>query len=179
MIPDATDGAQERSVLLKIVPNLLTLTRLAVAFSFPLLPARWRLPALLTAMVTEILDGQVARLLHLSSATGRILDPVADKLLVVSVLATMLAEGSVSIWQLILVMTRDIVVSACAFYVAARRGISCLKQMVPSLLGKLTTAAQLLFMLALVATREANLFLVVVASVLGAAAAIDYVRRFR
>jgi cardiolipin synthase (CMP-forming) len=179
LISDTTEGAQKRSVLVNIVPNLLALTRLALGITFPLIPAKWRLAALLTAVVTEFLDGQVARLLHASSTSGRILDPVADKLFVVSVLATLLADGSVSLWQLILVMSRDIVVSVGAFCVAARRGISALKRMAPSPLGKLATAVQFLFLLALVTTREINLALLIVASILSAAAAIDYVRRFR
>ena len=175
---DATELARKRSVLLQAVPNLLTLTRLAVGIVFPLIPAGWRLTALLAAAATEFLDGQIARLLHATGVTGRILDPIADRVFVVSVLATLLVEGTVKPWQLILVMVRDIVVMAGAFWVATRRGISALTEITPLLLGKLATAAQFLFLLAVVATQEVDLALLIVASVLSFAAAIHYVMRY-
>ena len=125
-----------RSVLLQAVPNLLTLTRLALGIAFPLIPARWRVAALLVAAATEFLDGQIARLLRVKSATGRILDPIADKVFVASVLVTLLVEGAVKPWQLILVVSRDIVVTAGAVCVAARRGISALREMHPVATGK-------------------------------------------
>ena len=179
MKPDATEPVQGRSVLLQAIPNLLTLTRLALGFAFPLIPAGWRLAALLAAAVTEFLDGQIARLLRATGTTGRVLDPIADKVFVVSVLATLLVEGVVKPWQLILVMLRDIVVTAGALWVAARRGITALRRMPPSPLGKLATTAQFLYLVAVVATGQGNLTLLIVASVLGTAAAIDYAMRFR
>jgi CDP-diacylglycerol--glycerol-3-phosphate 3-phosphatidyltransferase len=166
-------------VLLRSAPNFLTLTRLALGIAFPLMPAGWRLAALLTAAATEFLDGQLARLLCASDGMGRILDPVADKILTVSVLVTLVVAGTVKPWQLVPVLTRDIVVTAGAAWVAARRGILSLREMAPSPLGKLATAAQFLFLLAVVATQKVNCALLIIASVLSAAAAIDYVRRFR
>jgi CDP-diacylglycerol--glycerol-3-phosphate 3-phosphatidyltransferase len=166
-------------VLLQAVPNLLTLTRLALGVAFPLIPAKWRVAALLVGAATEFLDGQIARLLRVKSVTGRILDPIADKIFVVSVLVTLLVEGAVKSWQLILVISRDIVVTAGALCVAARRGISALRSMPPSPLGKLTTAAQFIFIVTMAVTQQVNLIILIVASVLSTAAAIDYMRRFR
>ncbi len=131
------------------------------------------------AAATEFLDGQIARLLRVESAAGRILDPIADKVFVASVLVTLLIEGALRPWQLIPVVSRDIVVTAGAVCVAAQRGISALWEMHPSPLGKLATAVQLVFLLAIVATGEVSLVLLIIASVLSAAAAIDYVVRFR
>jgi phosphatidylglycerophosphate synthase len=143
------------------------------------MPARWWLTALLAAAATEFLDGQVARLLRAPGTTGKILDPIADKTFVVCVLATLLVAGAVKPWQLILVISRDIVVTAGALWVAARRGISAVNRMSPSAVGKLTTAAQFLFLLAVVATGRIDVPLLIVTAVLSAWAAIDYVLRFR
>lgn len=177
--PDVTKPAQTRSVLLLAVPNVLTLTRLALGIAFPLIPDSWRLGTLLAAATTEFLDGQLARLLRASGATGRILDPIADKVLVASVLVTLLAEGTVKPWQLIPVLLRDIVVAAGALWVAGSRGIYALRGMPPSLLGKLATAAQFLFLLTIVATGEVNLVLLIATSILSATAAVDYAMRVR
>jgi phosphatidylglycerophosphate synthase len=177
--PEPHGHAPQRSVLLRAIPNLLTSTRLAIAIAFPLIPPRWRLAALLTAAATEFFDGLTARLLGTSGTVGRMLDPIADKVFVVSVLATLLVGGPLRPWQLVAIMSRDIVVTGGALWIAMRRGIGATSQMAPSLLGKLATALQFLFLIAVVATREVNVALLIAASVTSAAAAVDYVARFR
>src|SRR6516165_3049099 len=62
---EENEPGQTRPALLRAVPNLLTLTRLALGVAFPLIPAGWRVTALLVAAATEFLDGQIARLLRL------------------------------------------------------------------------------------------------------------------
>jgi phosphatidylglycerophosphate synthase len=161
------------------LPNLLTLGRLALGLAFPMLPARWRLVALLVATATEFLDGQIARLLHAPSAVGRALDPIADKVFVTSVLATLLWESVVAAWQLILVASRDIIVMAGALGVVARCGRSALRRITPSLLGKLATAAQFLFLLSVVATHAVGSIPLILASAFSLAAGIAYAMRFR
>lgn len=174
---DATEPAPTRPALLQAVPNLLTLSRLALGIAFPLIPAAWQSAALLAAAATEFLDGWIARRLCASGTTGRLLDPVADKVVVASVLATLVSEGTVKPWQLLLVMSRDLVVAVGAMWVAARRGISALREMFPSRLGKVATAAQFLFLLAVVSTRNVNAGLLIVTSVICAGAAIEYAWR--
>jgi CDP-diacylglycerol--glycerol-3-phosphate 3-phosphatidyltransferase len=179
MNQEPAKSARQRSGLLQAVPNLLTLTRLVLGLAFPLIPARWQLPILLIAAATEFLDGPLARHLGVAGDIGRILDPIADKVFVVSVLATLLVEGAVKPWQLVLIMSRDIVVMAGALSIAARRGPAALRVMIPSRLGKAATAAQFLALLVAVATRELDLALFVIVATLSAAAAIDYALRFR
>jgi phosphatidylglycerophosphate synthase len=164
---------------IRVVPNLLTSVRLALGVAFPLIPATSRWAALLTAVATEFLDGQVARLLRVPGAMGRILDPIADKVFVVSVLATLMWEGTMVPWQLIAVMSRDFIVTAGALWIASRRGPSALRHMPPSLLGKSATAAQFLLLLATVASQKVDAILLLITSALSLAAGIDYVRRFR
>jgi phosphatidylglycerophosphate synthase len=182
MRPDPlTDAepARAQRPLAGALPNTLTLIRLALGIAFPLVPERLRLPALLAATATEFLDGRIARLLHAAGTTGRLLDPIADKVFVLGVLATLLREGAVTAWQLLLAATRDVIVTAGASWVAVRGGTSTLHRMPPSWLGKLTTAAQFAFLLAVFLAPRLGLPLLAAAAGLGLAAGIDYVRRFR
>lgn len=171
--------ARERPGLIRVVPNLLTSARLVLGLTFPFLPIGARGAVLLAAAATEFLDGYVARLLGVMSATGRILDPIADKVFVISVLVTLLADGTLAPWQLVLVASRDIIVAAGAFRILIRLGVSALRRMPPSFLGKCATAAQFLFLLVTVLNREANDTLFFVTSALSLAAGVDYAMRFR
>jgi CDP-diacylglycerol--glycerol-3-phosphate 3-phosphatidyltransferase len=165
--------------LVRSLPNLLSAVRLALGVAFPLFPAGARWTVLLAAAATEFLDGQLARLLGVTSETGRLLDPIADKVFVIAVLATLLAEGTVTPGQLVLIAARDIIVTVGALCVCARHGRTELKRMPPSLLGKCATAAQFLFIAAAVVSRGASPFLFLATAALSLAAGIDYVLRFR
>jgi CDP-diacylglycerol--glycerol-3-phosphate 3-phosphatidyltransferase len=81
------------------IPNILTVARVAaapgVALAFALLPrplADWvALVLFVTAALTDFLDGWLARKLNQISAFGRMLDPIADKAMVVIALAVLTA----------------------------------------------------------------------------------------
>jgi phosphatidylglycerophosphate synthase len=179
MSADPAEPATARPGLISVVPNLLSSVRLALGIAFPFIPGGLRWAALLAAVATEFLDGQIARLLRIPSATGRILDPIADKVFIVSVLATVMSEGTIGAWQLIPVISRDLIVTAGALWVAARRGPAALRRMPPSFLGKSATAAQFVLILATVASQQLNAILLLITSALSLAAGIDYVRRFQ
>src|SRR5205809_7088713 len=83
---------------LRAVPNVLTGARLALAIVFPWLPAAWRLPAVAAGALSDLADGALSRQLHAASAVGRILDPVADKALVLAVVVTLLVQGTLRPW---------------------------------------------------------------------------------
>ena len=173
---DARDGVPRAAV----VANVLTSARLGIALLFPMIPAPWRLPALLAAAATECLDGWIARTWHATTPTGRVLDPVADKILAFSVLATLAADGSVAIWEVPLVAARDILVVGGVLYSLARDGWSGLRRMPPSLLGKLTTAGQYLWLLLVLLGVRSDLRGVVLAatSASGVAAGLAYLWRY-
>jgi CDP-diacylglycerol--glycerol-3-phosphate 3-phosphatidyltransferase len=178
--PEALGKPQPgRAELFWFTANLLTSIRLVLGIGFPLMPTGWRWGVLLTAAMTEFLDGPIARLSGAPSTFGRILDPIADKVFAVFVLATLVFEGTLRPWQFLLITARDIVVTMGAMWLVARRGLTVLKQMPPSPLGKLATAVQLLFLIVLLASRTSHPALLLVASLLSIAAGIDYARRFR
>src|SRR6266404_3360902 len=118
------------------VPNLLTYARIVAV---PLVVAcmywqailaggmwlRWvALAIFIAAGVTDILDGYFARSLGQQSSFGRMLDPIADKLLVASCLLMLAADETIkgwSLWAAIVILCREILVSGLREYLAELR----------------------------------------------------------
>jgi cardiolipin synthase len=116
------------------IPNLLTYGRI---LAVPLIVlcfflegrlqssdfARWSaLVIFALASITDYLDGYLARIWNQTSNIGRMLDPIADKLLVASVLLLVAADGTIagwSIWAAIIILCREILVSGLREYLAA------------------------------------------------------------
>ena len=83
---------------------------------------RWVALAVFTAAgVTDILDGYFARMWGQQSSLGRMLDPIADKLLVSSSLLMLAAEGTIRGWTLlaaVIILCREILVSGLREFLA-------------------------------------------------------------
>ncbi len=78
----------------------------------------------ISAGVTDVLDGYYARKWGEQSAFGRMLDPIADKLLVASCLLMLAADGTIrgwSLWAAIVILCREILVSGLREYLAELR----------------------------------------------------------
>jgi len=84
--------------------------------------ARWTaLGIFIAASITDYFDGYLARAWQQTSTIGRMLDPIADKLLVAAVLLLLAAEGSIagwSLWAAIIILCREILVSGLREYLA-------------------------------------------------------------
>src|SRR6202521_647457 len=118
------------------VPNLLTYARI---LAVPLVVAcmywqsilaggmwlRWVALALfIAAGITDILDGYFARSLGQQSSFGRMLDPIADKLLVSCCLLMLAADDTIkgwSLWAAVVILCREILVSGLREYLAELR----------------------------------------------------------
>lgn len=113
------------------LPNLLTLSRIVVIpvmvalFYVDGATARWAACALfVAAAITDWFDGYVARSRNQVSTFGRFLDPIADKLLVVSVLFMLVAFNRVSelsILSALVIVLREIMVSGLREFLAEVR----------------------------------------------------------
>ena len=163
-----------------VTPNTLSLIRLALAAIFPAIAPGWRLPVVVIAAFTDWLDGFVARRWHVSSAAGQLLDALADKLFVLSVLVTMASTDLLDWWQLPVIIARDLAVGVVMLYVAMRRQWESLRRMVPRSPGKVTTALQFLLLTTLLLLGQ-HLVCTVIFIVTGACsllAAGDYLREF-
>jgi len=86
---------------------------------------RWlALVIFVAAGITDVLDGYFARVYRQQSSFGRMLDPIADKLLVSSCLLMLAADGTIrgwSLWAAIVILCREILVSGLREYLAELR----------------------------------------------------------
>jgi cardiolipin synthase len=106
-------GAPPGPVLLTL-PNLITMARLCAVPATVWLMLHGRLDIafwmFVAAGVSDAVDGWLARVRNARSALGAILDPMADKLLLVSVYVTLAAIGVLPDWLALLVVFRDLVI---------------------------------------------------------------------
>lgn len=96
------------------VPNLITLMRffLVPGILFALLTHRveWAFAGFLLAGVSDGVDGFVARQFNQRSTLGAYLDPMADKLLLVSVFLMLGYMGELPLWLVVAAVSRDIII---------------------------------------------------------------------
>ncbi len=114
------------------LPNILTYARVAAVplvawfLSWPGEPwARWTALAIfIAAGITDFFDGYLARAWAQQSSLGRMLDPIADKLLVAAVILVLAANQTISgptLWAAIVILCREILVSGLREYLAELR----------------------------------------------------------
>lgn len=105
------------------VPNQLTLGRvIAVPFFIALYMMGWDTIAavlFILASATDALDGYLARKNNLVTNFGKIMDPLADKVLVVSALVLLVEAGEVAGWMLIVILAREFAVAGLRTVAAA------------------------------------------------------------
>lgn len=106
------------------VPNLISLARVLLLglFCWLLIGASDRVAASVVLMVTgttDFLDGYLARRLHQVSTLGKVIDPVADRLVLVTAVLAITAFGAVPAWLAAVVLGRELVVSAAVVALAA------------------------------------------------------------
>ena len=124
------------------VPNIITMTRIALIPVFMIcMETEWRIAALVifaAAAATDFLDGYLARRMGQITNFGKIIDPLADKLLVLAALVYFVREGTVAVWVAVLVLARELVIGSLRA-VAASRGTV----IAADLSGKIKTVTQI------------------------------------
>lgn len=164
---------------LRMLPNALTLLRIPLAAAFPFVPEHWRLWLLVAALLTEYLDGALARAWRATSRFGRVLDPIADRCLFGAVVITLLLEGTVTAWQLAALGARDLLVAAGALWAVSRGQRRVLAHLRPRLPGKATTVLQYLALFWVLVAASLPHLLTAATCALGVLAAAQYLRDFR
>lgn len=134
------------------IPNLLSVLRiiLIVPVVWLLLDGAygWALLVFAVAGFTDGLDGYLAARYGWRSPLGGILDPLADKVLLVSSFITLALVGLAPWWLVVLVLARDVVIVAGALaYHFLIGGFAA----APTILSKINTVVQILFVLFIVA----------------------------
>jgi cardiolipin synthase len=128
------------------LPNLICLIRLALIWPIAsALHAGQQLPALglfVAAAVSDGLDGYLAKRFSWTSELGKFLDPLADKLLLVTVFVESAWLGLIPWWLTAAVVARDVLIGLGAL--AFRLWIGALRGQ-PTFMSKINTAAQLVY----------------------------------
>ena len=169
------------------VPNALTLSRLAaIPLLMILLIVRFdghdQLAAALFVIFsfTDTLDGQIARRRGTVSDLGKFLDPLADKLFVLSVLIVLVQEGLVAAWVVVVIFSRELLITILRS-VAATQG----RVIAAAPMGKTKTATQMAAVALLILQRPYPVLVplaelaVAIAILFTVASGIDYLWRFR
>lgn len=99
---------------------------------------------MIVAGVSDGLDGYLAKRFQWRSRIGGLLDPLADKLLLVSVFVTLVWIGLAPAWLAVIVITRDVIIIAGALAYELLIGPW---QPLPTRISKLNTAFQLIYVL--------------------------------
>lgn len=108
----------------RTIPNLISLVRLLCVpvFVWLVLGADRPLAAgVLLAVLgaTDWVDGWIARRYDQGSAIGKVLDPVADRILLIAGAVVLLVDGTVPLWVGVLVLAREAVISVATLLLAA------------------------------------------------------------
>jgi cardiolipin synthase len=133
------------------VPNLICLVRMALTVPIVVLLAEGRygetLVLFAVAAASDIVDGYLAKTFNWQSELGKVLDPLADKLLLVSVFITLAVVDLVPAWLAAIAVLRDVVISAGAGIYKWLFGPLEGRPTVPS---KINTLVQLVYVIAVV-----------------------------
>ncbi len=126
------------------IPNFITLARvISVPFVFWLLltgNAKAAFFVFLAAGISDAVDGYLAKRFNWQTELGAYLDPLADKLLIVSIYIALGASGALPLWLIIAVVSRDILIVAAVLLAWL---LDQPVRIAPLLVSKLNTLSQL------------------------------------
>lgn len=148
--PEEKKLSDEKSSGNWTIPNMLSLFRLALipAFVVFFLEEEYLYSFLtfITASITDALDGIIARWWNQKTTLGAILDPLADKLLLMTSFIVLAATGWLPVWLTVITITRDtIIMGGLAVIVLA--GVDMRRKIRPTAVSKVNTFAQMLLIL--------------------------------
>ena len=151
------------------IPNLLSLFRILLIPVYVVIylnatqPAHYYIAGgiLAVSCLTDLIDGKIARHFNMISTIGKVLDPLADKLLTIAAMAMFCEWGVMSAWALMLVLTREFAVTGLRL-VAVGKG----KVIAAGWSGKIKTASTMIGLCALMAFPTVGWLAVVVNGVI-------------
>src|SRR5450755_1171055 len=131
------------------LPNQLTLLRLgmtglmliSMSVDWPF-AATTALLIFILASLTDWLDGAIARSRNLVTDLGKLLDPLADKVLIISALAALLERHIAPMWMVVIIITRELLIMGLRQIAAAKQKILAAER-----IGKHKTISQIVAIL--------------------------------
>lgn len=142
------------------LPNRLTVARMVLTpvflffFMADFIPYHFVIGLIVYAVgcITDFLDGKIARKYGLITVFGKLADPVADKMLTTAALLVLMKYGYCSIYVVFIILTREFAVTSVRL-AAAAQGV-----VIPAnIWGKLKTASQMIFTIAIMAGISFNI----------------------
>ena len=132
--------------MIKFIPNILTVFRIVlVPFFIYCLVGDFENSKLYAAILfaiaamSDFLDGKIARKYGIITRFGTFMDPLADKILVLSAMFTFVILGYIPLWMVIIIIMRDSFITILRIFME-RNG----KTMITSKIGKIKTAIQMM-----------------------------------
>jgi CDP-diacylglycerol--glycerol-3-phosphate 3-phosphatidyltransferase len=144
------------------VPNVLTVVRiLLVPVLVVALLEKTSGGDLLAAIVfaiaslTDAIDGYLARSRNWVTTFGKLMDPIADKLLIIAALVALVSLGRLEAWVAMVIIAREFAVTVLRVAAGAQQGVV----ISASSFGKVKTAVQVLMVMVLIAFNERPLWI--------------------
>jgi cardiolipin synthase (CMP-forming) len=160
----------------KQIPNILSASRIVMGLSLPFMPPEWHLGVILFAVLTEFLDGFLARLFNWTTALGEILDPISDKIFFLGLCFTWILQGQLTLFALLLLSTREIgIVLIVLSRFVSPRAQRRVRPIQARVLGKLTTVIQYFAFFAVLWHKPYVIPVAWLAAAVGAAACVHYI----
>ena len=123
-----------------------------------------------TASLTDLLDGHLARKNNLVTNFGKFMDPLADKLLVCSALICFVANGQLPAWMVIVIIAREFIISGFRL-IASDEGVV----IAASYWGKVKTTVQMVMIIALLIEFPYAMLIAWAAVALTVISLVDYI----
>ena len=155
-------------------PNQITYIRILlipvfVIFLLVEIPYRDYIAAFIFIILSlsDALDGYIARKKQQVTSVGKILDPIADKLLISTALIFLI--GRVELWMVVVIISRELIITAARIFFLPKKIV-----IGASYLGKIKTLSQIIAILAVILNVPFNWWLMLAAVIITVASGLDY-----
>jgi len=157
-------------------PNQITIIRVLlipifIYFLLSDLPYRDYIAAFIFIILSlsDALDGYIARKKQQITSLGKLLDPIADKLLISAALIFLVAVERIQLWMAVIIIVREIVITVARLFFLPKRGVIS-----ASYLGKVKTISQIIAILAVILDLPFNWGLMLIAVIITVVSGLDY-----
>jgi len=162
------------------IANYITIFRILMIPVFLLLVTAdppqltWSFIVFFFATISDAVDGIVARRTHTVTSLGKFVDPMADKLFIVSAFIALTALGRIPLWLALLVISRDVILSIgwVGLYI-----VTGVKKIAPSIISKITTFFQMVTLGAALIALEYREVLFILAGFFTVISGVHYIIR--
>ena len=143
---------------MKYVPNIISVFRICLVPVFIIAyftePGELKLAAVavyVVAAFSDFLDGFIARRFQATSSLGKVLDPLGDKLMTISVMACITIDGLIPIWAIIVAVTKELLMAVGGLVLHKVAGVEILPS---NIIGKTSTVVFFVVFITLILFRD-------------------------